>query len=162
MGFFEDTTMYDRKTLPGNQAVHDMILALKWVQRNIAYFGGDPSHVVLAGHSSGSWGVRYLLSSPLASGLFHRAISRTDTGILHLTPAQASALGKEFMAKAGCSTLRCMQKLPLEKLFAASFESMPETNVFQATLDGIVLPDQFTNQLKAGNFNKVPIIFSKC
>lgn len=75
MGFlsFEDEVM------PGNQALKDQVQALKWVQQNIASFGGDPNCVTIIGESAGSRSVYHHTISPLSKGLFHRAIAESGT-----------------------------------------------------------------------------------
>ncbi|CAD6245260.1 GSCOCT00013609001.2-RA-CDS [Cotesia congregata] len=62
------------ESAPGNQGLKDQVLALKWVARNISNFGGDPTNVTIYGYSAGGAAVHYLALSPLAEGLFHKAI----------------------------------------------------------------------------------------
>lgn len=66
----------------GNFAFHDQVLALKWIQKNIASFGGDPKSVTIFGHSAGSMSVSALLVSPLARGLFKRAIMQSGSAYM--------------------------------------------------------------------------------
>ena len=61
----------------GNQGVRDQIQALTWVRDNISAFGGDPDNVTIFGESAGSWSVSLLQASPLAKGLFHKAIGQS-------------------------------------------------------------------------------------
>nr|XP_023015261.1 carboxylesterase 1D-like [Leptinotarsa decemlineata] len=69
---------------PGNWALKDQILALKWIQENIEVFGGDPNSVTLAGESAGSVCISYLLQCPLAKNLFHRAVLQSGTSLNYL------------------------------------------------------------------------------
>ena len=62
-----------------NNAIRDQILALKWVNENIAEFGGDRNNVTVFGESAGAMSVDTLVHSPLAKGLFHKAIAQSGT-----------------------------------------------------------------------------------
>ncbi|XP_062609505.1 uncharacterized protein LOC134271297 [Saccostrea cucullata] len=65
----------------GNYGLWDQIEALKWIQKNIGYFGGDPSHVTVFGHSAGGYSIGLLLLSKYSYGLFHRAIAMSGLGL---------------------------------------------------------------------------------
>lgn len=66
---------------PGNYGLKDCVLALKWVQKNIAQFGGDPTQVTIFGESAGGAAVHHLILSPAASGLFAKAISQSGSAL---------------------------------------------------------------------------------
>ncbi|KAJ3041369.1 hypothetical protein HDV00_009510 [Rhizophlyctis rosea] len=165
MGFFavfEDTTKFSRKDVPGNQFLYDVILALKWVQNNIAHFGGDPTNVTIHGQSAGAWIVRWLLSSPLSNGLYHRAIMRSDGQPPAFTPAVAAGLGQALMKNVSCTTLDCIRKVPFQTILDVQRDVLQATGQgsFLATVDGVSIPDQFHRLLQSGKFNKVPMIFT--
>ena len=108
----------------GNFAILDLIAALKWVQANIANFGGDPGNVTIAGESAGGQNVYCLVSSPMAKGLFHRAIS--ESGVIRpSTPAQGAAHMNGILAK----LLVKDGKAADEKTAAATLAAMPAKDI---------------------------------
>ncbi|XP_075972495.1 uncharacterized protein LOC142974214 [Anticarsia gemmatalis] len=87
--------------VPGNAGLKDQVLALKWVQQNIKYFGGDPTKVTIMGQSAGGASVGFHLASPMSTGLFHRAIALSgspycDWALSYHPETRAFKLGKQF------------------------------------------------------------------
>ena len=105
------------KDVPGNAGIRDQVLALKWIQNFIKYFGGDPNLVTIFGESAGSLSVAAHIISPLSTGLFNRAIlesgSVLDSGWGPITPEHAIDYKDKFSNILGCSEsqneLKCLQ-----------------------------------------------------
>lgn len=140
----------------GNYGQMDLIAALKWVQRNIRAFGGDPNNVTIFGESGGGRKTLSLMASPKASGLFHKAISQSgtlypDTRSLESAHAEGLKLS-DYLGAGSIDELRAMPWTDLVATAAAAGVA-PYTNV-----DGGYLPVTERELVESGQFNDVPFM----
>src|SRR5581483_4733066 len=146
----------------GNYGLMDMQAALKWVQRNIAAFGGDPDNVTLGGQSAGAGATTANVLSPGTKGLFHRAIFQSGGYTPFVPKSVAEDKGKKFAAAAGCTSgdiAKCLRALPAARI-AALAGSASETSplITNPMVDGTVIPQQEIDLIRAGKFNEMPIM----
>lgn len=154
-----------RKNISGNYGTLDLIKALTWVRNNITAFGGDPKNVTIFGESGGGTKVLSVMSSPLAKGLFHKAIIESGSGSLSETAAmtleEAEAAGERLAAKLGVDGEKNVLKALRSKSWEDILEAAAAEDVgFRANLaiDGYVLPDSVYNIFHSGRQSDVPLI----
>ncbi|GJJ04421.1 hypothetical protein RugamoR64_49590 [Duganella rhizosphaerae] len=144
----------------GNQGILDQIAALRWVKNNIAAFGGDPDRVTIMGNSSGGESVAILVASPLAKGLFHRAIAESGNDALPINPgddhrfdhkAAAEAKGQALAQAVGAQHLADLRKMSVKDLQKPAW--LPRTYV-----DGHLLHEDMATIYRNHRQNDVPLL----
>jgi para-nitrobenzyl esterase len=157
LGFLAHPALASRPGGPaGNYGWMDQQAALRWVQRNIARFGGDPENVTIAGQSAGGLSVLAQLVSPGSRGLFQRAI--VQSGAFALTQpslADAEAFGQSFATTVHCSgqSADCLRGVPVSELVG----HFPPAAI-PGYVDGDVLTEPIGTALAGGRFARVPIL----
>lgn len=157
LGFFAHPalTREDPAGLLGNFGVMDQIAALRWVQRNVAAFGGNPRNVTIFGESAGAGVVQLLMGSPAAAGLFHKAISESGAGGSVLAPIRgapvsAEGVGEKWAESVGLkdATAEQLRALPVDKILGRSFPF----------IDGRIVIASPGTPFSRGSEAKVPLI----
>lgn len=149
-----------------NLGLLDQVAALRWVQANIAGFGGDPDNVTVFGESAGAMSVTCLLGLPEAHGLFRRAVAQSGASLDMLTPDRAQAVTDHFLGHLGLRPGDAVKllDLPLDALLSAqqecatSFRRLAEGLPFRPVTDGDVLPRPPVEALAGGAARHVPLL----
>jgi para-nitrobenzyl esterase len=176
-GFFAHPalTKEDPSALLGNYCFLDQAAALKWVQKNIAKFGGDAGNVTLFGESAGGMSVLTMMTTPLARGLFHKAIIESGGGRAGIGPMRrvsesapnlpsGEAVGIAFAEKAGikgedAAALAALRALPAERVCdRLNMASMGNPTYAGPMIDGKIVMESSEQALLAGHAMKIPVI----
>ena len=157
----------DPNGVSGNYGTLDQIAALKWIKDNISSYGGDPDNVTIFGESAGSWSVTELMASPLANGLFHKAIGQSGASSYHMGQMEGDGVGwpsgyatGEMVAEAlglEAPSADELRAVPADKLQSIITEEMSEG--FHHVRDGYVFPENVGLAFAKGDYNKVPMLF---
>jgi para-nitrobenzyl esterase len=167
LGFLAESGLDAEHHLLGNYGFMDQQFALKWVQKNIKAFGGNPKQVTIFGESAGGQSIYAQLASPLAKGLFRAAIAESGsyvefqdyfTAIETLTTAETTngfaPSGNSVAIAVGCSSLSasCLRAVSADTLIAA------QAGTLYPFVDGKLLTQTPSAAFAAGKFNRVPVI----
>ncbi len=150
LGYLTHRELRDETGRDGNFGLDDQLMALKWVKRHIADFGGDPERITVMGQSAGAISVQYLCLNQENRGLFRRAAMMSGAGLfprfaLPRRAEETHAYWEAFQAEAGCRSLAELRKADLAELYAVleRFKARRKDNTYNTmpVVDGKLIPD---------------------
>lgn len=175
VGYFSTGDKYAR----GNWGYLDQVAALQWIQENIIHFGGDPGSVTICGESAGGISVSALVLSPLAKGLFHKAISESGTAIRALFTDKPEEEAQRIAAASGCeksssaALVECLREKTEEEMeqitlkmdmttlkvcYTSPGKCEQPSMFISSTVDGVFFPKSPRELLSEKAINAVPYI----
>lgn len=173
LGYFAE--LLKEKDTSANNTIRDQIVALQWVQQNIAQFGGDADNVTIFGESAGAMSVGTLLASPMAKGLFHKAILQSGACDHAISKEEATKVARDFCHNANINPdteadklwqlspkeiIKIQMKtLDTEVVRGKHTIAIPQRAMpFMPVVDGEVLPDYPLELIKQGAAKEIPLM----
>lgn len=159
LGFFAHPalTREDPDSRLGNYAIMDQVAALQWVKRNIARFGGDAANVTVFGESAGAGSVQILMGSPVAEGLFHKAISESGAGGSALFPIRGGPISAEKLGEMWATSIG-LKDATAEQLRAVPLADVVKNGRAFPFIDGKVVTRSPGDPFYSGREMRIPLI----
>lgn len=148
----------------GNYGQMDLVAALEWTRENIAAFGGDPDNVTLFGQSGGGAKTASLMTSPMATGLFHKAIIMagvteiSSDATVESVVAGAEAVGKALFNRLGVASVEAARDLPWTAIVQADIDAEIPREIYRPTIDFHYQSNTYYSTIVNGQPNDVPLL----